>query len=76
MNIRKTFRRRHLSAPRWCCCIPNLMREGDNLVELPVTSINYLFDSKENAKANFCGEATFWYLDENDPLKLLQNDSN
>jgi hypothetical protein len=49
----------------------NVRQDGKN-VKLPVTSINYLFDTKEGALANQSGEAAFWYLDEKGNVKLLE----
>jgi len=48
------------------------VREGGNKIKLPVTSINYLFDTKAGALANQSGEANFWYLDENKNVQHLE----
>jgi hypothetical protein len=49
------------------------VRVGGRKEKLPVTSVNYLFDSKAGAKANQSGAATFWYVDEKGKVKLLDS---
>lgn len=46
--------------------------ENGKKVKLPVTSINYVFATKAGAEHNADGRATFWYLDENKELQLLE----
>jgi hypothetical protein len=42
--------------------------------KLPVTSVNYIFDSVEGAKKNWDARATFWYLNEKKELLLFEPD--
>lgn len=51
------------------------IRDGDKLVNTPITSINYLFDTKAGAMANahhLRGRATPWYRDEEGNVQLLE----
>jgi hypothetical protein len=48
-------------------------RVGGKKEKLPVTSVNYLFDSKAGAAANQSGEANFWYVDEKGKVQLLDS---
>lgn len=51
------------------------IRDGDKLVDIPITSVNYLFDTKAGALANahsLRGRATPWYRDEEGNVQLLE----
>jgi hypothetical protein len=54
------------------------VREGNEIREVPVTSINYAFQTKEGAENNrnhIGGDATIWYVDENGELQLLDGET-
>jgi hypothetical protein len=52
------------------------LRDGDNVEKAPVTSINYLFETKAGAVANardLGGRATPWYRDEEGGVQMLED---
>ena len=53
------------------------VRKGDEIEKVPVNSVNYLFETKEGAKANnnmLRGMATPWYRDETGNIQLFQEE--
>ena len=52
----------------------NVRNEQNQLVSMPVSSINYLFETQEGAKANYNNVygAAVWYIDETNNVQLFQ----